>query len=125
MTKESLAEMLNDRPMGDEISEGEEILAEAAGLVVVFGGSDDLCEMRGAIHDELDCYDGGDTRIKRKKLEMLWCNEPPYSWTYRTTIPHATFDVLEDGKKYCRGIVFSLNELEAKSGELMPKKGKK
>jgi hypothetical protein len=33
------------------------------------------------------------------------------SWSYETDIPHATFDVLEDGEVYCRGIVFALADL--------------
>lgn len=32
-------------------------------------------------------------------------------WRYETAIPHETFDVLEDGEKYCRGIVFSMEDI--------------
>lgn len=46
-------------------------------------------------------------------IEALWCEEEGYSWTYRTEIPHATFDVWDDEEtKYCRGIVFSLQDLK-------------
>ena len=37
--------------------------------------------------------------------------DPEYAWIYRTEIPHACFDILENGEKYCKGIVFSLNDL--------------
>ena len=132
MTKEELAARLNGREYGSEISADEEKAAKAAGLVVLFGASDDLAELRGAINDEAGCYDGGDIRIidgelfeepdcdckwaqeasaaaeKRSALiEALW-SQGEWSWTYSTKIPHATFDVMEDGEPYCRGIVFAL-----------------
>src|SRR5438876_9739640 len=58
MTREELAEKLNGREYGADISDAEEQLAKDAGLVVVFGYSDDNVEFRGAIHDEHGCYDG-------------------------------------------------------------------
>lgn len=33
------------------------------------------------------------------------------SWAFNTELPHATFDILEDGEPFCRGIVFSLEDL--------------
>lgn len=41
-----------------------------------------------------------------------WCAEPGYSWTYETSIPHATFEIMEDGDHYCRGIVFDIASLK-------------
>ena len=35
-----------------------------------------------------------------------------YTWAYRTKIPHVTFEVVEDGDKYCRGIVFNLADVQ-------------
>lgn len=46
-----------------------------------------------------------------KSIEALWCKEDGYSWTYKTEIPHATFEVVEDEEPYCRGIVFALADL--------------
>ena len=40
-------------------------VAEENGLVVVFGASDDLCEIRGAEDDEIDCFDGCEQRSER------------------------------------------------------------
>lgn len=139
--KESLAARLNGREIGDEITSEEEKLAKTNGLVVIFGASDDLCELRGAIEDEVGCYDGGtvfigrdgkilqeiddddrevlekyglykaahDARMNAIQVEAEWCEVEDYSWTYSTTTPHATFDILEDGEPYCRGIVIDLN----------------
>src|SRR5690349_17695897 len=132
MTKEELAARLNGREYGNEITDAEEAEAKRAGLVVVFGYSDDNAEFRGAINDEVGCYEGGEivlvggaiyafeecdckhteradaaAREKGRRIEAVWC-EGDYSWTYRTEIQHATFDVMEGGEKYCRGIVFEL-----------------
>lgn len=47
--------------------------------------------------------------------------ESKYSWLINTEIPHATFDIMEDGELYCRGIVFSVNDLGAKSDTITDK----
>jgi len=136
MTKEELAAMLNGRQYDEEISKDEERLAKEAGLVVVLGYSDDNMEFRGAIDDEIGCGDGSIVemlngkilanrcddencpyfaKLRRspdiKKIEAVWA-QGEYSWQYRTDIPHAEFDIVEDGEKYCRGIVFELAEIK-------------
>lgn len=57
-TKESLAALLNGRTYGNEITKEEAAAAKEAGLVVVFGYSDDNVELRGAIDDEIGAFDG-------------------------------------------------------------------
>ena len=139
MTKEELAAQLNgiEYPAHRAITKDHIAAAKEAGLVIVYGASDDLMEFEGASREEIGCYGGGtalvdlqgvlpdrDTLggddeiaeyVARKKgaktIEALWCKEPGYSWTYRTDIPHATFEVMDDGEHYCRGIVFSLTDL--------------
>lgn len=134
MTKEELAASLNGREYGSEITPDEERAAKKSGLVVLFGYSDDLAEFRGAINDEAGCYEGGefllsggrllsdldecDCRHAREakaraetgahRIRAAWCFPGNPDWSYETDIPHATFDVLEDGEPYCRGIVFEL-----------------
>jgi len=121
-------------------------LAKAQGMVIVHGASDDLMEFEGAINDELDAYDGAtayldadgiygvpsgcnaeneepkcqhhkDCLVKCKTIEAVW-DENGIPWTYKTDIPHATFDIMEDGEVYCRGIVFHLSELMPSGGAL-------
>jgi hypothetical protein len=137
MKAKTLADMLDGREYGSEITADEKRTAKAAGLVVVYGASDDLMELEGAICDEADCYDGGTVLIDRdglldrdrvdddnddeiavfvarkksaRSITAVWAEEG-YSWTYRTDIPHATFVIWEDGDRYCRGIVFALADL--------------
>lgn len=61
MTKEELAEELNGIEY-DDLSGGNSRWQEARqnNLVIVFGYSDDNAEFRGAIFDEVGCYEGGD-----------------------------------------------------------------
>jgi hypothetical protein len=144
MTRDKLAALLNGRNYGEEITKDECATAEAHGLVVVFGYSDDNVELRGAIDEEVGAGDGAKLKItpdgllpdwvgfrdseqresaferyfaeKAKgvhTIEALWApKDTAYSWMFQTTIPHATFEIVEDGEPFCRGIVFSLAELE-------------
>ena len=101
-----------------ELSLMASAVAEENGLVVVFGASDDLCEIRGAEDDELDCFDGGEATIAGAKVKINWCKDG-YSWTYDTDIPHECFDVYEDGEKYCRGIVFSISDVRLPAADVV------
>jgi hypothetical protein len=133
MTAKELAEKLNGEEYPLHIPVDLVREAKAHGLVIVYGASDDLMEFSGAINDEVGCYDGGTAYLTRRGLlenecvddcphfallkkssatiEALWCEEGDYSWTYRTEIPHETFEVIEDGEPYCRGIVFDLDDV--------------
>ena len=135
LSKELLAGLLTGREYGKEMLKEEEMQAKAAGLIVIFGASDDLMELRGFVDDELgaptdalidakgvlpnrDSIDD-DTSLKdffareplARTVEALWCAEDGYSWTFRTSIPHATFEIVEDGETYCRGIVIDVADL--------------
>jgi hypothetical protein len=135
MTKEQLAEILNGRPYGDEIKETESIQARKDGLLVVFGYSDDNTEFRGAFDDEVGCYDEKEIFVNRKgvlseheECECPFCGYEeakknaasimanfrgpgPFHW--KTEVPHSTFEIIEDGDVYCRGIVLSISDLPA------------
>lgn len=136
MKKEELAMRLNQHEYRNETTPDIEAEAKASGLAIIFGASDDLMEFRGAIDEELGCFEGREVLIDSKgvlpereqidndeeledfflrrktakKIEAIW-DKDGYSWLYETTIPHVTFDILEDGNKYCRGIVIDLRDL--------------
>lgn len=140
MTKESLAALLNGRECLHEITPAEEAEAKASGLLVIFGASDDLTELRGALNDEAGAYNGATHRIDAKgfipywddldhdnenecadyfarknggvEVRAIW-DKDGYSWAIETDVPHATFDILEDGETYCRGIVIDLADISA------------
>lgn len=139
MDAKTLAAQLNGIERRVNISVKVQAEAAAAGLVIVYGASDDLMEFRGAVTDELGAYDGTTAYVDTKGLlperdqiddddelkdyfsrephavpiQQLWCAEEGYSWTYRTDIPHETFEIVEDGEPYCRGIVFALADAKA------------
>ena len=58
MTAKELSEMLSGRKYGMEITSVEFDRAADAGLVVVYGYSDDNIELAGAIDDEVGAYEG-------------------------------------------------------------------
>lgn len=132
ITKE-IAALLDGMEYGEEIP--AQVIRGAINnyVVIVFGASDDLMEFRGAIEDEVSCDEGGFAYIDRNELlknkcdnedcpyfqekllhakyiEAIWDSEG-YSWIYKTSIPHETFEIVEEGQKYCRGIVFSMVNL--------------
>ena len=138
LTKELLAVALHGREYPFDLSSDEQAQAKAAGLVVIYGNSDDSFEARGAITGQQYVYDHSTVLIDRngllperdnidddadlrdffarepqaKKVEAIFGAEAPAAtWTYNTTIPHATFEIMEDGEVYCRGIVISMADV--------------
>lgn len=141
MTRDEAAERLNGSEYGQEGS--KELFSEmkAAGLVAVFGASDDLMEFRGAVTDEIGAYNGTTAHLSgtgilsnecdegegcpyfqklieaAPNIECKWDDGSGYSWTFETAIPHSTFDVVEtygdDRELCCRGIVFALADVPA------------
>lgn len=136
MNAKELVEKLNGCEIGNETTKEIESIAKENGLVIVFGASDDLMEFRGAINEELGAYNGAKVKLNADGLllnkcdsdddcpyfaklmmesthsiEALWVNDN-IAWTYKTDLPHETFDVIEDDEIYCRGIIFSLKDLK-------------
>lgn len=139
MTKEDLAARLTGCTYPFDLSKEIAQEARSAGLVVVFGASDDLLELRGALDDEVSAsngvtvwlmndglfdtnacasycwyFEGAFQHVREygRSLTALWDPGDGYSWRYETDIPHATFEIVEEGEPYCRGIVFALSDVE-------------
>lgn len=118
MTLQECAAMLDGREYAyDFISKAELKEMKENGIVVVYGASDDLMEFDGAIVDEAGVFDGGTVFFDEngvvqdittdRCIEAIWCDdESDATWSYKTDIEHETFDIMEDGEVYCRGIVF-------------------
>ncbi|GGJ39868.1 hypothetical protein CDQ92_13375 [Sphingopyxis bauzanensis] len=128
MTPTEAAALLNGREYTKEITRDEEAAFKAAGLVALFGASDDLAEFRGAWREEASCYGSATLYVNesgplindcdddycpyfkavRANARTIYANwdEGGFSWLYVTEIPHETFVIMEDGDTYCRGIVF-------------------
>lgn len=134
-----LAVKLNGREYGEEITKEECAKAKAAGLVVVFGYSDDNVELRGAIRDEVGAYDGTTIHVtnagllkrecddercphfarekeKATPIVARWCAPgEDFDWTFETAIPHTTFEIMDGDEKFCRGIIFALEHVKGAS----------
>lgn len=80
MTKEDLAALLNGRQYRSEITDAEEAQAKAAGLLVIFGASDDLVEFRGVVNDEIGAYNGTTFRLCPEGLLPDWPDEVDEGW---------------------------------------------
>src|SRR5262245_70851 len=123
MTRDEAAAQLNGREYGEEESPDLWKAMAAAGLVAIFGASDDLMEIRGAAYEEIGAYNGGaafftkdgfrDNRCANERcpyhkeeadaasmVEVFW-DTGGFSWKYETKIPHSTFVIKEDGENYC------------------------
>ncbi|NTF23505.1 hypothetical protein G6L37_34610 [Agrobacterium rubi] len=129
--KQAAAE-LNGRQYRDECSRDLHQRMKAAGIVAVFGASDDLVYFAGAADDELGARNGSEFYFSSdgllenrceddcryfKHIEALatpvraiW-SDGGFSWRYETTIPHEKFVIMEDDDTYCEGIVFALQNV--------------
>lgn len=127
---------LNGRQYRNECSSDLHRRMHKAGIVAVFGGSDDLIYFAGAANDELGARNGSEfffttegllgndcdrdcphyERAKRAAVPVraIW-NDNGFSWRYDTAIPHLKFVIMEDDDTYCQGIVFYLKDVPSKS----------
>lgn len=131
MEIKDFAKMIDGKQYGYPQFTKEELqIAKDNGFVIVCGASDDLMEFYGAITDEGGCYDGGSVWFNKDRvvdapettgdrcIEAFWCDDGArdengeiITWTYKTDIPHETFMIYEGEETYCRGIAFSINDL--------------
>lgn len=127
-----MAAKLNGRQYEQEMTRADEQLAKALGLVVIFGASDDLVEIRGAAYDELGAADGTPLYFTSAGLLQNECDAErcPYharlrdaaalvrvhfdrdGWHYKTDIPHETFAIFDGVDRMCLGIVFALADVK-------------
>jgi hypothetical protein len=117
------------------------------GIIIAYGASDDLLEFNGVIYAEVDAWKGTDVRIfsrgkgtafifnkeenkdsaefNRKEIEQMqkikavWRpKDIDASWKIETEIPHETFDIMEDGELFCRGVVFHVDDVKAEGKQI-------
>ena len=93
---------------------------ENDGIVAIYGASDDLIEIEGAIQDEGDCYNDrtfylNENGLNKKSEYYIKVTHPhngAAQFVYETNIPNVEwFDVMEDGELYCKGFVFNKKDL--------------
>lgn len=125
---------LENSEFGIEITQNQMAYCKQSGLVVVFGASTDLAEFRGAITDEagmgdialtesgkilsekslnaLDTLLDDGTIAKRPALRLIVHTFGEDGHRFATDIPHAEFNIVEDGETFGKGIVFHISDLK-------------
>lgn len=122
MDIKEFAKSLDGREYGwPQFTKEEIATAKENGFVIVYGIGDYLVEFRGAVMDEVYCFDDSVNipMEDKSRITALWCDKESLdengnliTWAYKTDIPHETFMIYDDGEPYCRGIVFKIEDLE-------------
>jgi hypothetical protein len=110
------------------------------GIIIAYGASDDLLEFRGVIYDEVGAWEGTEAIISSRgkgtafifdeeenndskefsrkeikqmqKIKAVWNpKDIDASWKIETEIPHETFDIMEDGELFCRGVLIHVDSI--------------
>jgi len=131
------AERLNGREYCNEITKDEEAIAKAQNLIVCYGASDNLLEVRGVAYDEFGACDGTTIYMlngwfvsepTRDELEVIHKFGLEFEFKFQITIEAIwapktiraswlitvegaesyPFDIMEDGELFCRGVVFEI-----------------
>lgn len=64
-------------------------------------------------HRDCECPFCGYEKARNAALEIkvLW-EGGEYTWEFVTKAPHATFEITDEGEKFCRGIVLHLDDIQ-------------
>ncbi len=138
MTIKDVAVMLNGREYGSEVSPAEEIEFKNAGIVVVYGYSDDCVEFEGAVNSEIGIWNAGyipllngvpsdmdcATEVIKasgcptlkdvsKRLKHIKVKCGMNGWEFDAEFPHEKFSIVErESDDPCgEGLVYSLADL--------------
>jgi hypothetical protein len=112
---DNVAKKLHGRQYRDETTKEIEEYCKLNNIVILFGASDDLAEFRGAVTDEVYCFDGGYI-VDDPFIVAVWLpgeSNSNQSWCYKlpSNLLNARFDIFEDETIYCTGVVFFKPEL--------------
>lgn len=128
ITAEELAKELNGFDVADRFTKGVINLAKNSNLVIVSAIGDDTIIFSGSLKDEFDLLHGGQIFMakegseyipylrqsqdkSRKVIEVFWDKHSLFKWKFLTLIKHVQYDLKKDGRSFCKGIVFSLNDV--------------
>lgn len=138
MTIKDVAAKLNGREYGSEVSAVEQIEFKNAGIVVVYGYSDDCVEFEGAVNTEIGIWNAGyipllngvpfdmdcSTEVIKasgcltlkdvsKRLKHIKAKFGMNGWEFDAEFPHEKFSIVErECDNPCsEGLVYSLADL--------------
>lgn len=131
-TAKQFANIISLRDFFEGLSDPEIECAKRNGLVIVYGYSDDLIELKGAIQAEGECFEGGDFHLIKEDgkwklvrgegvcntISAKWYNRLSLTdngdiipWSYETDISHEKFLANNGGDIFCEGFVFNVKDL--------------
>ena len=127
-TLKELAKKFDGREYTCEQFTSEEIHhLKELGVVVLYGASDDLCEIDGAVEGEVDCYIGGSEKIEftlakdgpvpfgngSNNLNKVSIAQENGCWKYHVSglVNYSKFTIKEDGEDYCEAMLFFAEDL--------------
>lgn len=135
-TIKEVAAMLNGREYGSEVSPREETEFKHAGIVVVYGYSDDCVEFEGAVNTEIGIWRDDSIPLLNgvpfdvpcttdefedsycpllkdvaKRLKYIEAKFGINGWEFDADFPHEKFTIIEDDEPCGVGLVYSLTDL--------------
>lgn len=134
ITRDQMARRLDNIDIDD--IDHQLISAKAAGLLIVYGQSDDLLEFRGIWEDEYGAYGGCDCHIDQNGILLNECDcDCPYfkrinhdnftainaawndedeelAWVVSSDAPHSSFTYHCDGEPFGVGIVIHRDDIK-------------
>lgn len=143
MNSYTLSQKITGRQLGEELTKEEDLAAAHAGLLVVYGYSDDNLEFRGIYYDEIPCYieenndsetfyfvldgetleqiqqpDLTDQSMRYLEVTATWCPQDiGASWLITCNVKSHFFDVMEVDVDthdiFCRGIVVDVEDIKS------------
>jgi hypothetical protein len=126
MTKEKMAKHINGRTTGSELLASEIETMKEHRLTACFASMNAHFKFEGYVHTDW-LYSGQSAVLERygilksvfdlrpyQKIHCVtgyYCGyEEPY-WRFATTFPVAGFTIMDEGKEFCKGFVFSWDDL--------------
>lgn len=92
------------------IDEYQKIQMEEDDVTVFYGASDDLLEAEGAFNEEFGAWKGTTIYFEHGYVTAEWTGGNP-TWVISTNVPHVTFDIMEEGEVFCKGIIVHQSDL--------------
>ncbi len=128
VTAEELASKLNGFDIEVKFTRNVIKLAKDSDLIIVSAIGDDTIRFSGALTDEFDLRHGGQIFMDkegneyipylrqnqnntRKIIKVFWDGKSLFRWKFLTLIKHVTYDLKREGKCFCKGIIFNINDI--------------
>lgn len=128
ITAAELAIQLNGFNVEDSFTRNVIKLAKDSNLVIVSAIGDDTITFSGAVTDEFDLLHGGQIFMakegdeyipytkqskdkSRKVIEVFWNRHGLFRWKFLTLITHSVYDLKKEGRSFCKGIIFNVNDI--------------